>query len=260
MNSVKSRPPLGQHFLTDTQVIEKIITIINPEPNIPMVEIGPGRGALTDRLLDCLPELHVIEIDKHLVENLNAHSSNGGLIIHHCDALKFDYSSIHNYSSQIRVVGNLPYSISTQLILKLAEISEWIKDICFMVQKEVAERLAATCGTRSYGRLTVSVCREMTIEKIFDVPPASFTPPPAVESSIVYMKPKPARQVDKECSEVFSELVRTAFGSRRKKVRNSLAMLANDELFRKAGIDSGQRAENLTVEQYETLAKAICTV
>ena len=251
------RPPLGQHFLTDEQVIDEMIAFINPKPEIPMVEIGPGRGALTQRLCNRVVNFHVIEIDQNLVQALVREFDSTVFTVHHADALKFDYSAIHREKESIRVVGNLPYSISAPLILRFVSIRKWIQDLCFMVQKEVADRLTAACGTKKYGRLTVSVKQAMTVDKILDVAPESFTPPPKVQSSIVYMKPKSGESMDESLHTAFANLVRMAFGSRRKVVRNSLATLVGEDIFEQAGIDSGKRAEDLTVEQYEQLAKLI---
>lgn len=249
------RPPLGQHFLTDEQVIDEMIAFINPKPEIPMVEIGPGHGALTQKLCNRVVNFHVIEIDPILVQALVRKFDS--TVVHHADALKFDYSAIHQEKELIRVVGNLPYSVSAPLILRFVNIRKWIQDLCFMVQKEVADRLTAACGTKKYGRLTVSVRQAMTVDKILDVAPESFTPPPKVHSSIVYMKQKSGESLDEKVYAVFADIVRMAFASRRKVVRNSLATLVGEDTFEQAGIDSGKRAEDLTVEQYEQLAKLI---
>ena len=257
MTFKKSRPLLGQHFLTDPQVIEQIIELINPKPQDTMIEIGPGRGALTERLVNATASLHAIEIDRRLAERLEARLLSDTLHIHRRDALEFDYRAVRNSDEKFRVVGNLPYSISTPLIMKLLECSESVQDMCFMVQREVADRLTAHCGSRKYGRLTVSVARTMNVESVFDVDPDAFSPPPEVQSTFIYLKPKPSYPTNSVVDRMFSELVRQAFGNRRKTLKNSLSRLVNEETFLDSGINSGERAENLSVEQYMQLAEIV---
>jgi len=256
MNARRRKPPLGQHFLVSEPVIQQIIDAIGPRKNDTMVEIGPGPGVLTERLAERVSELHAIELDVRLVKRLKRKFISCGLHVHHCDALEFDYSSLASPDNRkLRFVGNLPYSISTELILLLANRLELAEDICFMVQKEVAERLAASCGTKQYGRLTVSVSRKLSVDVLFDVAPDAFSPPPDVQSSVIHMRPKLTKDTRVCSADRFDELVRVAFSKRRKTLRNALAGNVSETAFERAGIDAGLRAENLTVEQFEQLAQ-----
>ena len=257
MNSVAStsrRKRLGQHFLIDPQVIGDIVALINPAPQDFMVEIGPGRGAITEKLVNRVAHLHAIEIDEQLVHALRNKLHPDSIEIHHADALNFFYSSLCTENKKIRIVGNLPYSISTPLLFKLLEYASCIQDMCFMVQREVADRLTAECGTRKYGRLTVNVAMTMQVEAVFDVPPTAFSPPPEVQSSMIYMQPKQLEEPDTVTAFAFSELVRLAFGNRRKTLKNSLAGLIDETNFLETGIDANLRAQNLSPENYMRLA------
>lgn len=258
MNSAKRRKKLGQHFLTDFQIIDQIIDLINPKSDDIIVEIGPGNGELTTRLVTFVKQLHSIEIDINLVKRLQTNSrlKTDNFSLHHTDALDFDYSSAQRNNQKIRIVGNLPYSISTQLIIRLLDFVECCHDMCFMVQKEVADRLAAQRGSKNYGRLTVSVARKLQVESVFDVAPAAFAPPPKVWSSMIYMNPKKVSETDAIVVDAFSKLVRAAFGNRRKTLRNSLSNLVDESIFVESGIDSNQRAQNLSVENYLQLARS----
>lgn len=229
--------------------------LISPKINQTLVEIGPGRGALTRHLVRSPAELHAIEIDPGLVQGLQKLFRPDALTIHHADALKFDYSSVKREDLGLRIVGNLPYSISTPLMLHLVKFTDIIEDMCFMVQYEVAERLTAECGTSSYGRLTISVNRAFEVETVFHVEPDAFSPPPEVRSSVIVMRPKPVLALDSDSERVFTELVRLAFGKRRKTLRNSLNGVIDVAMFQETGIDAGLRAENLSVENYMELAK-----
>ncbi len=255
MSASRKRKRLGQHFLVDTQVIDEILLLIRPQLNQTLVEIGPGRGALTNHLIRSSAELHAVEIDPDLVQELQKLFSPDALTIHHADALKFDYSSVKCENQELRIVGNLPYSISTPLMLHLVKFTDIIEDMCFMVQYEVAERLTARCGTSSYGRLTVCVTRAFEVETIFHVEPDAFSPPPEVRSSVIVMRPKPLIAFDSDSERIFSELVRLAFGKRRKTLRNSLNGVIDVAMFQETGIDAGLRAENLSVENFMELAK-----
>ncbi len=257
MSAIHRRKRLGQHFLTDAQVIDDIITLISPRANQTIVEIGPGPGALTHRLAASDAELHAIEIDPALIQELQQQFSDDSMTLHHADALKFDYSSVRSKGKDLRIVGNLPYSISTPLMLRLVQFADIIHDMCFMVQYEVAKRLAAECGTHSYGRLTVCVARTFEVESVFDVEPYAFSPPPEVRSSVIVMRPKPLSMTNSEKECAFSELVRLAFGKRRKTLRNALSGAVDDAVFEQAGVDAGLRAENLSVEDYLRLAECV---
>ncbi len=257
MAASRRRKKLGQHFLIDPQVIDNIVTLIDPQANQTIIEIGPGLGALTHHLLDANAQLHAVEIDSNLVRKLQHKYSADALTLHHGDALEFDFSAVTSTNGKLRIVGNLPYSISTPLLLRLAEYSAIIEDMCFMVQYEVAARLTAECGSTNYSRLTVNVARKFSTESIFEVEPDAFSPPPEVRSSIIVMHPKPQTSIDPVHETVFSDLVRMAFGNRRKTLRNSLRSITDEAMFQKAGIDAGLRAQNLSIKDFSALAECI---
>ena len=255
MNIAGKRKRLGQHFLTDPQVIGDMISLINPRPSDLVVEIGAGPGALTVPLAERAGHLHAIEIDKPLADSLDERLRSNSVTVHNTDALKFPYRSVSTDHRKIRIVGNLPYSISTPLLIMLLEYSDCIHDLCLMVQKEVANRLAARCGSSQYGRLTVNVTAVMDVETVFDVPPSAFSPPPQVYSTVIYMRPSTAPMPRNETSIVFADLVRMAFSTRRKTIKNSLAgKISTDEL-RQCGLNENQRAQTLSVHDYLKLAK-----
>ncbi len=243
----RARKRFGQNFLIDRQIISSIISTIHPKPDDNLVEIGPGFGALTTPLHRILNHLTVIEIDRDIVEKLQRNFSQDKLTIHSIDALKFDFSVL---GGNQRIVGNLPYNISTPLLFHLGQFSAYVQDMHFMLQKEVVERMVARPSTPNYGRLSVMLQYRFAMEQIFIVPAESFRPIPKVESAIVYMRPlgKDAPAASNEA--MFSRIVTAAFSQRRKTLRNTLsAYLASEELSR-LDIDASQRAENLTVSQY----------
>lgn len=258
MTASTKRKRLGQHFLTDPQIIERIVRLINPNIDQHMVEIGPGRGALTDRLAGRTAEFHAIELDLNLFEELQRKIASKSVHVHHADALKFDYGSLFCDDKKLRIVGNLPYSVSSQLIMRLLQFTNGIEDMTFMLQREVAIRLTALCGSHHYGRLTVCVTRSVHVETVFDVPPSAFSPPPEVQSTMIYMRPKQVVETDLRTENAFAELVRLAFSNRRKTLRNSLGNLLGENNFAECGVNPGLRAQNLTVDQYMRLAE--CTV
>ncbi len=255
MTASKRRKKLGQHFLTDTRVIEDIVSLIRPQPGETIVEIGPGRGALTRHLASPRVNLHAIEVDPFLTERLLQDSCAKSVTLHQADVLQFDLSTIKRKDRKLRIVGNLPYSISTPLMFRLMQYANIIEDMCFMVQYEVARRLTAKCGSSNYGRLTVSIGRIFEVESVFDVSADAFSPPPDVRSSVILMRPRQLPETNLERDSVFSELVRLAFGNRRKTLRNSLGQVIDEAMFREAGIDAGLRAQNLTVKHFVDLAQ-----
>lgn len=255
---IQPQKNLGQHFLVDDSVIKRIQDLIHPKKSDIIVEIGPGTGALTRGIVNKPSQLHVIELDRNLVDQLRREFAHDNIQVHHGDAMHFDYESLCSKQLRLRIIGNLPYQISTQLISNLTLLADQIYDMCFMVQKEVAERLTAKCGASNYGRLTVSVTRLMSVEIAFHVAPHSFLPAPRVQSSVIYLCPRPnVRKLSPETLNEFSSVVRTAFGNRRKTIRNSLAPMADDSIFCEAGIDPKQRAQNLSVEEYLKLTELI---
>lgn len=255
MNLPKKR--FGQHFLRDPYYIAKIIEALDPNPKEDFVEIGPGQGALTVGVLKEVPKLHVVEIDQDvLVELKRRTQSFNGLQIHHADALDFDFSSLRT-EKKLRIFGNLPYNISTPLLFSLLSQLDVIEDMLFMLQKEVADRLAASISTKDYGRLSVMVQYYCQVDKQFEVPREAFFPPPKVTSAIVYLKPKEERPLTPEQETLFATLVREAFSHRRKTLRNCLKSMASDACWQRAGINPALRAENLTVDQFVLLTKTL---
>ena len=251
--SHKPRKRFGQHFLHDQNIIQRIINAIAPEEPTPIVEIGPGRGALTISLLQATGTLDVVEIDRDLAQLLADQCRKTGILkIHLMDVLKFDFCSLGK--SKIKVVGNLPFNISTPLLFHLLEHIRCIDRMVLMMQKEVVDRICAQPDTADYGRLTVMVQSECAVRKLFTVAPGAFTPVPQVAASIISLAPKNAADCPVHDRMIFSQLVRQAFGQRRKTLRNSLKGLADETILLEAGILPSQRAENLSVSDFIRLA------
>jgi len=249
-----ARRRFGQHFLHDPAVIARILAAIDPRPGDALIEIGPGRGALTRGLLARVGCLEAIEIDRDLVPSLRAMAVGlGELVVHEADALKVDYAALA-HGRRLRVCGNLPYNISTPLLFHLLEFPGHLRDLHFMLQREVVERMAARPGTRSYGRLTVMLATSVTVEKLFTVAPGAFHPPPKVQSAVVRLIPHPTPPFSLAARERFARLVAAAFGQRRKTLRNSLNGHVDAAGFREAGIDPRRRAETLTPAEFARLA------
>ncbi len=246
----KARKRFGQNFLVDERIIADIIRAIRPEPADNMVEIGPGLGALTRPLLQHLNQLHVVEIDRDIIERLEKdypqHESSK-LIIHSGDALQFDLAQL---PAPLRIVGNLPYNISSPLLFHFASYAERIRDMHFMLQNEVVERMVAAPSTPAYGRLSVMLQYRFHMEKLLDVPPESFRPSPKVDSAIVRMIPLPASEIPIRDEKLFAQIVATAFGQRRKTLRNTLRAYLQENDFERLGIDAQLRAENLGVGEF----------
>lgn len=247
------RKRFGQHFLHDQNVIQKIIAAIAPKPLQHLVEIGPGQGALTFPMLKIVDQLDVVEIDRDLIAELQSKIAyHGKLTIHQSDALKFDFSTLP-YSA-LRIFGNLPYNISTPLIFHLLKFSSLIVDMCFMLQKEVVDRMIAGAGQDDYGRLSVMVQYHCEVASLFDVSPNSFTPPPKVNSSIVRLVPHRTLPFPAKDYVYFAGLVKQAFSQRRKTLRNSLRDWVTTESWQQVGIDSQSRPEQLTVADFVKLS------
>jgi len=245
------RKRFGQNFLTDQGVIQAIVRTIHPQPDDVMVEIGPGLGALPDPLLKILPRLHVVEIDRDIITRLQNNYPAAKLAIHAGDALKFDFSTL---GERIRVVGNLPYNISTPILFHLSETIGNIIDMHFMLQKEVVERMVAAPSTPEYGRLSVMLQYRYAMELMFIVPPDAFHPAPKVESAIVRMIPYAVLPHPAKDAALFGAIVTAAFGQRRKVLRNTLKSYLDDAGFAALGIDPGLRAENLGFEKFVAIA------
>jgi 16S rRNA (adenine1518-N6/adenine1519-N6)-dimethyltransferase len=243
----KARKRFGQNFLVDEQIIADIIRVIRPEAADIMVEIGPGLGALTRPLLQRLNQLHVVEIDRDIIAHLEQDYPQDKLIIHAGDALKFDLAQL---PAPLRIVGNLPYNISSPLLFHFSDYCERIRDMHFMLQNEVVERMVAEPSTPAYGRLSVMLQYRFQMEKLLDVPPESFRPSPKVDSAIVRMIPLPASEVLVQNEKLFAQIVAAAFGQRRKTLRNTLKTYLTEDDFVRLGIDAQLRAENLGVAEF----------
>lgn len=250
------RKRFGQNFLTDQTVLHDIIRAIDPQPDDTMVEIGPGLAAMTSLLLESLKQLHVVELDRDLVARLKKKFDPDRLIIHEGDALQFDFASIPVHSGRkLRVVGNLPYNISSPLLFHLAEIAPQVQDQHFMLQKEVVERMVAEPGSKAYGRLSVMLQWRYYMELLFVVPPAAFDPPPQVDSAIVRMIPLP-QPLPCDAAKL-GQVVTKAFSQRRKVIRNCVAGMFSENDLIDAGIDPQARPEAVPMEQFVTLANRL---
>ena len=253
--SHQAKKRFGQNFLVDEQIIADIISAIRPEPDDNLVEIGPGLGALTRPLLKKLNHLHVVEIDRDIIARLENDYPQGDqkskLIIHAGDALAFDFSTL---ATPLRIVGNLPYNISSPLLFHFAAYAERIRDMHFMLQNEVVERMVAEHSTPAYGRLSVMLQYRFYMEKLLDVPPQSFRPAPKVNSAIVRMIPLPASEIAVRNEKLFAAVVSAAFGQRRKMLRNTLQAYLNEADFEALGINAQLRAENLAVAEFVRVA------
>ncbi|GAA3984405.1 16S rRNA (adenine(1518)-N(6)/adenine(1519)-N(6)) -dimethyltransferase RsmA [Comamonas faecalis] len=247
------RKRFGQHFLSDPAIIDAIVRAIAPQPGQPMVEIGPGLAALTQPLVERLGRLTVIELDRDLAARLRRH---GQLQVVESDVLKVDFAALAGelQSAQLRIVGNLPYNISTPILFHLLPFAHLVQDQHFMLQKEVIDRMVAQPATSAYGRLSVMLQWRYAMEDVLFVPPESFDPPPRVDSAVVRMLPRPApAEVD---AGLLSELVQVAFSQRRKLLRHSLGRWLESRGFGGA-FDLQRRAEEVAVPEYLALAQAL---
>ena len=251
-----ARKRFGQNFLTDQLVLNDIIRTINPQRNDSMVEIGPGLAAMTRLLLEGLDHLHVVELDRDLVVRLKKNFDPEHLHVHAGDALKFDFTQIPVAEGQkLRVVGNLPYNISSPLLFHLADIAPLVLDQHFMLQKEVVERMVAEPGCKAFGRLSVMLQWRYHMELMFIVQPSAFDPPPKVESAIVRMIPKASPL---PCNvKKLEQTVTKAFSQRRKVVRNCVAGMFTEAQLIQAGIDPQLRPEAISLELYVALANLL---
>ncbi len=250
------RKRFGQNFLTDQVVLHNIIRAIDPQTDDTMVEIGPGLAAMTSLLLQSLKQLHVVELDRDLVTRLQKSFDPNRLIVHSADALQFDFTSIPvTEGRKLRVVGNLPYNISSPLLFHLAEIAPLVQDQHFMLQKEVVERMVAEPGSKTYGRLSVMLQWRYHMELMFVVPPTAFDPPPRVDSAIVRMVPL-AQPLACE-QEKLEQVVLKAFSQRRKVLRNCVAGMFTENELIDAGLDPQARPETVPMEQFVALANRL---
>lgn len=245
------RKRFGQNFLQNQEVIEDIVNVIGPRADDVMVEIGPGLGALTTPLARALKQLHVIELDRDIVKTLREKHASGNVVIHAGDALKFDFASL---GTNLRVVGNLPYNISTPLLFHLAEHIACVRDIHVMLQREVVERMVAEPDTAAYGRLSVALQYRFDMEKVLDVGPDAFYPQPKVDSAVVRMLPRAVREPAAQDETLFARITTAAFSQRRKTMRNTLRNILETADFEALGIDPGARAETLAVSDFVRIA------
>jgi 16S rRNA (adenine1518-N6/adenine1519-N6)-dimethyltransferase len=247
-----ARKRFGQHFLTDGAILEAIVDTIAPQPGQALVEIGPGLGAMTDPLVARCGRLTVIELDRDLAQRLRLRPE---LEVIEADVLRVDFAALAAQAGQrLRVVGNLPYNISTPILFHLLGVVEQVVDQHFMLQKEVVDRMAAAPGSKDYGRLSVMLQWRYRIESVLEVPPESFDPPPRVDSAIVRMQPlPPAEAVD---AALLEELVRVAFSQRRKMLRNTLGRWLDTRGF-SGSFELQRRAEEVPVAEYLALVKAL---
>jgi 16S rRNA (adenine1518-N6/adenine1519-N6)-dimethyltransferase len=258
-----ARKRFGQHFLHDPTVLENIVAAIAPRPDDRLVEIGPGRGALTRLLLaSSARSLDAIEIDRDLAASLRSElvsagsGGHGRFTLHELDALDFDFGQLaQQRGGKLRVVGNLPYNISTPLLFHLLKYTHAIEDVHVMLQKEVVARMAAQPDEPDYGRLTIMLSPWVSIERLFDVGPGAFTPPPRVWSAVVRLtvRPEPAFAV----SPHFGAVVAAAFSHRRKTLRNALRSLVSLEQIERCGLDPGARPETFAPRAFNELAQTL---
>lgn len=253
-----ARKRFGQHFLQDQSIIAQIVAAIAPQSSDIILEIGPGLGALTYSLLPLAGTYHAIELDRDVIPVLEKNcAERGTLIIHQSDALKFCLNSIIQPSQMARVVGNLPYNISTPLIFHLLEQGALIKDMYFMLQKEVVDRMAAQVGNPAYGRLSIMVQYYCAVQSLFEVGPEAFNPPPKVQSAIVRLIPYQQLPVVAQDVKLFADLVRSAFNQRRKTIHNSLKPWSAKIDWAALALNPKARAEELSVQDFAALANAI---
>ncbi len=253
----RARKRFGQNFLVDDNIIQSLMTAISPQPDDQIIEIGPGLGALTQPLLNKVNHLEVVELDRDLILDLEQlQTKTNKLTIHQSDALKFNFSQTNNPR---RIVGNLPYNISTPLIFHLLEYIDSIVDMHFMLQNEVVDRLCANSGDRNFGRLSVMVQAQCKTQKLIHVPAESFSPKPKVESAFIHLTPHKQSPVPQHLTSEFKQIVQTCFSQPRKTVNNNLKKILSQSNLLDAGIDPGSRPQQLTLENFIALAEKIHT-
>jgi 16S rRNA (adenine1518-N6/adenine1519-N6)-dimethyltransferase len=251
MDGHAPRRRFGQNFLHDANYIARIVAAVAPRAGDNIVEIGPGLGALTQSLVDGAQRIHAVEIDRDLAARLRGRFAADALVLHEADALAFDFATL---GAQLRVVGNLPYNISTPLLFRLAAHDAQIRDIHVMLQREVVARMTARPATADYGRLTVMLQARFAIARLFTVPPGAFRPAPNVESAVARLVPLGPDRPPIIDEALFGQIVGAAFGQRRKTLRNALGGVADEQTIRIAGIDPSVRGETLSVADFVRLA------
>ena len=268
----RAKKRFGQNFLVDTNIIDHIIDSINPEPGDLMIEIGPGLGAMTKPLLARLSRLHVIELDRDVIPILKRNctladqDNKDKLVVNEADVLKFDFAAFHaeqlkqhEYpaATRLRVVGNLPYNISTPVLFHLLQARHLIKDMHFMLQKEVVERIVSAPGNKHYGRLSVMLQAYCSAQLLFEVPPHAFQPAPKVDSAILRLVPGTVFEDQIDEFTDFEKLVRQAFSQRRKTLKNTLKSICGADSIEQAGLKPSQRAEELSITDFVSLYRSI---
>jgi 16S rRNA (adenine1518-N6/adenine1519-N6)-dimethyltransferase len=248
------RKRFGQNFLVDRRYVERIVDAVDPRPGDNLVEIGPGLAALTTHLIERAGRLAAIEIDRDLAAALRTQYAPGALTLHEADALEFDFASL---GPGLRVIGNLPYNISSPLLFHLASFEAQLRDVHVMLQKEVVARMTAVPGTADYGRLTVMLQVRFAVTRLFTVPAGAFRPAPKVESAVARLVPLGLQAPALEDAALFARIVAAAFGQRRKTLRNALLAITDAAGIQAAGIDSGARGETLGVGDFVRLANQL---
>jgi 16S rRNA (adenine1518-N6/adenine1519-N6)-dimethyltransferase len=253
MRMHRPRKRFGQNFLEDRVVVEQMVAVISPQSDQRLVEIGPGMGALTAPLLQRVSHLDVIEIDRDLAQELRRRYPKDRLTVHDVDALEFDFGKFE----RVRVVGNLPYNISTPLLFHITDNAARVHDVHFMLQREVVQRMSAQAGSPAYGRLSVMLQYRWQIDPLFDVPPTAFRPAPKVWSSVVRMIPHAVLPHIARDERLFADVVMRAFGQRRKTLRNTLRDILAASDFIKLEIDPLARGESLAVQDFVRIANLL---
>jgi 16S rRNA (adenine1518-N6/adenine1519-N6)-dimethyltransferase len=254
MHGHVARKRFGQNFLADPHYTQRIVDAVDPQPGDNIVEIGPGLGALTEGLIERAGHITAIEIDRDLAARLRDRFAPAQLTLVTADALEFDFASL---PTALRVVGNLPYNISSPLLFHLALFDDRLRELHVMLQREVVARMTAAPGTAEYGRLTVMLQVKFAIKRLFVVPPGAFRPAPNVDSAIARLVPLGLAKPSISDPALFARVVAAAFGQRRKTVRNALSAICDEAVLRRIGIDPGLRGETLPVGEFVRMANAL---
>src|SRR5690606_34292487 len=253
----RARKRFGQHFLHDRNAINRIVDAIDPARDDRLVEIGPGLGAITLPLLERVDTLHAVELDRDVIPLLKEKAGGRNLVVHHADALKFDFGALaEEIGTPLRLAGNLPYNVSSPLLFHFLSFRGVVRDMHFMLQKEVVDRMAAPPGSKTYGRLSVMLAADCRVEPLFTIRPGAFNPPPKVDSAVVRLAVLERDPFPLSDRALFARLVTAAFAQRRKTLRNSIRAFLDADAIAACGIDPQARAETLSAEEFGRLAVA----